>query len=209
MPTARHVKQPKIAPTARADIDVSFYGRVDAALKDLRTCSRQIGPVLLSMEDELRILDRLYYKGKNQHRLAKFWKKVEEMRRFGKRIVEMQLSARMDDLRYAFYGDGSLERNPSTLKKAWTQIPDVSYLSCMLYRVEGANVLVDEARRRFAGVNRSLLLMMQTGAFLQFIVTLTAIVSRLDALSQEIQEPLYSWKASLKSLISVMKVPHV
>lgn len=48
--------------------------------------------------------------------------------------------------------------------------------------------------------------MMQTGAFLQFIVTLTAIVSRLDALAQELREPLTSWRGSLRSLISVMKV---
>lgn len=110
MPTAKHVKQPKIAPTTRPDIDASFYSKVDAALKDLRACSRQIAPVLLSMEEELRILERLFYKGKNQHRLAIFWRKVEEMRRFGKRIVEMQLPALMDDLRYAFYENGDTER---------------------------------------------------------------------------------------------------
>ena len=111
MPTARHVKQPKFTPTTRQNIDVSFYSKVDAALRDLRTCSRQIGPVLLSMEDELRILERLYYKGKNQHRSALFWRHVSGMRRICGRLLtggKGKIGEVLEELKNSFYGDAEL-----------------------------------------------------------------------------------------------------
>ena len=47
----------------------------------------------------------------------------------------------------------------------------------------------------------SFALMMQTGAFLQFILVLTAIVSRLNALLTEVRDALeLTWTASYSAL---------
>ena len=40
------------------------------------------------------MLERLYYKGKNQHRTALFWQRVAEMRKFGERVDEWTMSWR-------------------------------------------------------------------------------------------------------------------
>ena len=80
-------------------------------LKDLRSCAQRLAPLLSALEDEMRILERLYYKGRNQHRSASFWRKVEEMRRYGKRILELQSFEQVDSLRYSFYvGDDAVRQ---------------------------------------------------------------------------------------------------
>lgn len=113
-PTLRHVAKPKLASKPRSSVNASQQSRIDAILKELRTSSHVLSPILSTFEDELRILERLYYKGRNQHRAALFWKKVQETRRFGQRLLEMQLVTLLDDLRYAFYdvspGDGNKNR---------------------------------------------------------------------------------------------------
>jgi hypothetical protein len=35
----------------------------------------------------MQLLDRLHYKGRNQHRPAPFWKKIQEMRRISRLII--------------------------------------------------------------------------------------------------------------------------
>ncbi|KAF9238089.1 hypothetical protein BU15DRAFT_15488, partial [Melanogaster broomeanus] len=52
-----------------------------------KTCSYtyRLKAAVSSFTDELRILERLYYKSKNQHRMALFFKCVPEIRRYGKR----------------------------------------------------------------------------------------------------------------------------
>ena len=58
----------------------------------------------------MRVLERLYYKGVNQHRSALFWRKVKEVRRLGKRVLEVGLGGLLDDSRYSFYCVGDGER---------------------------------------------------------------------------------------------------
>lgn len=82
-------------------------GAIDAVLKDLKLCSRRLQAILPSYSDELRILERLYYKGKNQHRSALFWKRVVEIRRYGNRLNEKDLSRIMDTFHYSFFSRDS------------------------------------------------------------------------------------------------------
>ena len=110
MAPARFVRPPKLQATKRVSVDVDLHPKFDSALKDLRVCSRQLSSIQSCLEDELRILDRLYYKGVNQHRSALFWHKVEEIRRLGSRLLEMQLGSLIDTLRYSFYIDTNAER---------------------------------------------------------------------------------------------------
>ncbi|KAF9231057.1 hypothetical protein BU15DRAFT_16727, partial [Melanogaster broomeanus] len=49
-----------------------------------------------SFTDELRILERLYYKSKNQHRMALFFKCVPRSGCYGKRLVGLDLPEHVD-----------------------------------------------------------------------------------------------------------------
>lgn len=99
----RHAVAPAISYRKRSEIGTAAHGRIDAILKDLRSCSQRLAPLLSTLEDEMHILDRLYYKGCNQHRSALFWRKVEEMRRFGSRVLEVQLAELVNVLRFSFF----------------------------------------------------------------------------------------------------------
>ena len=103
MPTRRYARRPKLNPQDRAFVRAAQIRAVDAFLKELRSYSQQVSPLVSCLNDELRILERMYYKGVNQHRSAIFWRRVEETRKLGRRIAEIRLGDLIEDLRYAFY----------------------------------------------------------------------------------------------------------
>lgn len=88
----------------RSTLAQAHHKDIDAVLKDLKLCSRRLKSALDSFRDELRTLERLYYKGKNQHRMALFFKRVPEMRRYGRRLSELDILERVDLLRASFVG---------------------------------------------------------------------------------------------------------
>lgn len=110
MSPARYARQPKLQATKRSVANASLNVKCDSSLKELRSCSRQLSSILSCLEDELRLLERLYYKGVNQHRSAMFWHKVEEIRRLGARLLEVQLLDLTDGLRYSFYTSSDAEK---------------------------------------------------------------------------------------------------
>lgn len=89
---------------SRELLDQSLHVEVDLILKDLKIHSRRLQAALSIQLDETRILERLYYKGKNQHRGALFWRRFVELRRYSYRLQKADLAALMDNLRYAFFG---------------------------------------------------------------------------------------------------------
>lgn len=87
----------------KTSIDPSLYSHVDSALKRLKLVSRRLSAVLTIWGEESRVLDRLYYKGKNQHRTSLFWRHVEEMQRFCLRVNSLDLVGTLNRLRHSFY----------------------------------------------------------------------------------------------------------
>ncbi|KAF9510785.1 hypothetical protein BS47DRAFT_1250738, partial [Hydnum rufescens UP504] len=75
---------------------------IDSFLKVLRGAARSLIPLCASFVDETRILHRLYYKSKNQHRSALFWRKVVELRRIAFRIVHLDVGRCVEGLRASF-----------------------------------------------------------------------------------------------------------
>ncbi|KAJ7097968.1 hypothetical protein B0H15DRAFT_823628 [Mycena belliarum] len=188
-PCPRIRRAPPLARTPKASLEPEFYPNVDAALKDLKMCTRRLQPVLATFSDELQILHRLYYKGKNQHRPALFWRRVAEMRRYGDRVEELSLLSLVDSLRYSFFGQ-DLQQTSKLLKGSWTHYPDSAYVSFIMERVSASRTLVKKMRERLAQAYQSFTLAMQTGAFIQLILTLAGIASRLSALVVELAEVL-------------------
>ncbi|KAJ3005396.1 hypothetical protein NUW54_g4353 [Trametes sanguinea] len=101
----RHVKPPTLVCTPRASVDAAHPPTIDSVLKQLKACSRRLQAALSMHRTELQVLERLYYKGKNQHRTALFWQRVAEMRRLGGRVDEMHIDDVVESLRLAFWGE--------------------------------------------------------------------------------------------------------
>jgi len=94
----------------RTSVDPSLYSHVDSALKRLKLVSRRLSAVLTIWGEESRVLDRLYYKGKNQHRTSLFWRHVGEMRRFCLRVNSLDLVGTVNRLRHSFYDSTNYDK---------------------------------------------------------------------------------------------------
>lgn len=101
---------PALNCSPRTSIDPSFHASIDSVLKDLKSCSRRLQAVFSGFHDELQVLQRLYYKGKNQHRPALFWKRAAEMKRYGERLDYIGLPGVFELLRCSFFGATSIEK---------------------------------------------------------------------------------------------------
>lgn len=99
---AFNISPPNISP--RNSMDPSNHPAVDSVLKDLKQCARRLQAALASQHVELQVLEMLYYKGNNQHRTALFWRRVSDMRRFGRRLEGANLHALVDGVRMSFWG---------------------------------------------------------------------------------------------------------
>jgi hypothetical protein len=88
----------------RALVPHAFHSTIDAILKDLKICSRRIHHALDTHADELKLLQRVYYKNKNQHRVALFWRRLVEMRRYSERLDKAKISSTLEEMRASFFG---------------------------------------------------------------------------------------------------------
>ncbi|KAF8902126.1 hypothetical protein CPB84DRAFT_1776677 [Gymnopilus junonius] len=108
----------------RISIDHSLHGAIDTELKNLKLLGRRLQSALAIHATELQLLRRLYYKNKNQHRGALFWRNVIEMRRFLERIEKLSLLDSLNALRARFY---DTTQNVNSVKGSWTHSPDDKY----------------------------------------------------------------------------------
>jgi len=102
--TLHGIMPPLVNFTPRSSLDSKIHPTVDGVLKELKSASRELQKVLTSFRLELELLDRLFYKNKNQHRGALFWRKVTEMRRFGHKLGHYKPDGLVEDARRWFWG---------------------------------------------------------------------------------------------------------
>lgn len=95
---------PSVKFTPRSSLDSRIHSTVDGVLKECKSASRELDKIFASFRLELQLLDRLFYKNKNQHRGALFWRKVTEMRRFGHRLDHCEPDGLVEDSRRWFWG---------------------------------------------------------------------------------------------------------
>ncbi|KAI0664883.1 hypothetical protein C8Q70DRAFT_17782 [Cubamyces menziesii] len=196
----RHTHPPPLNCLPRATVDTAYTPTIDAVLKQLKSSTRRLQAALASHRTELQVLERLYYKGKNQHRTALFWQRVAEMRKYGERVDEMHIDDVVESLRLAFWGDPS-SRTTKLLKGPWTHCPDARVLLFVMERCSACCMLIDRARERLLHAYESFTLMMQSGAFLQLMLALAAIASRLSILLSEVRGALeVAWSAAFRVL---------
>lgn len=110
---------------------------------------------------------------------------MAETRRYGSRLTEMNLVQLIDDMQYSFF-DTNTDNAKKALKGAWAYYPDAQFVSYMRIRLELISNLASKTHARLSQAYSSLSLAMQSGAFIQYIVLLVAIVSRMNILTVEL-----------------------
>ncbi|KZT26242.1 hypothetical protein NEOLEDRAFT_1063278 [Neolentinus lepideus HHB14362 ss-1] len=205
MAPRRFRRTPEVICSPRSFLESSACDAVDAALKDLKNCGRKLQSLLVSHGDEVRLLERLYYKGKNQHRSALFWNRLEEVRKYGKRLQELELLNLFELLRCSFFGL-AVVANPKALKGPWTHYPDSRCVIFIMERISSCLFLLMKSHRQLAEAYRFFVVSMQSGYFVQLVLTITSITSRLDILAMELQPVLSDWHRTSTALLSSLHV---
>lgn len=175
----------------RNSVSIHLHKDVDILLKELKPCARHLRATLGSYTDELRILERLYYKNANQHRAALFFKRVSETRRYGQKFVALNISEHVDHLYASFFGlTTALGVNQKRFKGTWTHVPTGCGISFVLERVSTSCKFLDKMSSQLTRAYQHLTLAMQSGAFVQLIVLFSAICSRMSTLLSELSQVL-------------------
>ncbi|KAM6500558.1 hypothetical protein JOM56_003572 [Amanita muscaria] len=163
------------------------YSSIDAVLKDLKHCLRRIHNALATHADEHQLLQRIFYKNKNQHRGALFWRRVAEMRRYSERLNNADISLTLEEIRNSFF-DPDAKQNSKLLKGAWTHAPSTKSARDAIDRLHKCEALLQKMQEKSLQAYQSFTLAMQSGAFVQLLLVLVAIASRLRTLSIDIGE---------------------
>ena len=121
MTAPRRVDFPLPVCSPRNTLDTAKQGNIDSILKDLKACTRKLQAAFASHQVELQVLEKLYYKSSNQHRSALFWRRVKDVRRYGRRLEELKIHEQVDALRLSFWGNAA-ERKLVSQFITWPQV---------------------------------------------------------------------------------------
>ncbi|KAF5315961.1 hypothetical protein D9611_004658 [Ephemerocybe angulata] len=188
----------------RKGLDHSIYSSIDSFLKPLKGTSRRLQVVSTVLANETQLLQRIFYKGKNQHRSALFWRRAAEIRRYSERLRDIDLADFVFRLRCSFFGEDAL-RNLNVLKGAWTLCPDVESLTRAQERCTEAQALLAKFQARTMDAYNSFSISIQTGAFIQILLVLAAITARMNSIAQEYEEIIGSLLQSIRQLKAALE----
>ncbi|KAJ7219228.1 hypothetical protein GGX14DRAFT_435188 [Mycena pura] len=192
----------------KGTLDAATHARIDASLKQLKTCARVLQPVIVTFSDELHILRRLLYKAKNEHRASLFWRHATEMRRYAVRVEQLSLPSLVDSLRYSFFAEGP-QQSSKVLKGPWTHFPDKPLVSSVLRRLGDSLTLIRKMHERLARIYQTFAVAMQSGAFIQLILTLAAIASRMSSLVSELADAVHQTSDTVQDIFVSLHQPLV
>ena len=105
MQARRTVNIPPATCLPRSTLDASIHSSIDSALKDLKQCTKRLQTALATQQVDLQVLEKLYYKGNNQHRTALFWRRVSDIRRFGRRLEGADVYGLVETFHLSFWGN--------------------------------------------------------------------------------------------------------
>ncbi|KAG1731921.1 hypothetical protein EDB19DRAFT_1311922 [Suillus lakei] len=191
----------------RASLENSLHSAVDSILKDLKAYSRRLQAALASYQDEMQVLERLYYRSKNQHRAALFFKRISEIRRYGWRLIEVNITEDVHLLRASFYG-ATIVQSEKLMRGSWNHVPSRSYVSFITERFKAYSGLILKMSERVRGAYHHFALAMQSGAFIQLIVLFAGLSSRMAILLTELGDYVRDCEAACDRVLSVIDPDH-
>ncbi|CCO33303.1 hypothetical protein BN14_07377 [Rhizoctonia solani AG-1 IB] len=121
----------------RDNIDVPAVAQLLKQLKSGHKNARNSQKLLFT---EMHILERVYYKGNNQHGLSLFWRSVVSVRRMSARIYETNLPGLLEALGSMFHEE--LFGGQKVFSGAWTRIPSLSSIAQIMERLLDIGMLL-------------------------------------------------------------------
>ncbi|KAH8833791.1 hypothetical protein DL96DRAFT_463769 [Flagelloscypha sp. PMI_526] len=182
--------------TARSSLDPSCHSTIDINLKALRTTSRECRLSLRLYQHEIRVLSRVFYKNKNQHRAAQFWHRFSEILRWSKREHCITFCSVLHTIRASFWDTAD-----TSFKSPWNTYPGETKLLHFKSHLSSLQRSLTQFQNSLENFYRSLKLMMQSPAFAPLILMLTASCARLHFLLQKFMNSIALVIDSLESLI--------
>ncbi|TFK29900.1 hypothetical protein FA15DRAFT_752043 [Coprinopsis marcescibilis] len=193
----------------RSKLAPSLHANVDVFLKNAKQSHRRFQSVVAALQNEGQILERLYYKGNNQHRLTLFWRKVSDIRKFSRQVKQLDPLETISTFYQCFFG--SSPSNDATLfKTAWNHYPDDKSFQRTLDNLALLENFFQAFCTRSLSAYREFSLGLHSGAFLQTMLTLSAVASRIGYLSQEalmVIRDLLPQLQSIQGILSSMSGP--
>ncbi|QRW00052.1 hypothetical protein RhiJN_28070 [Ceratobasidium sp. AG-Ba] len=171
--------------TPRSNTDVPSIGQL---LKKLKTSNRDIRSSQKQLGAEIHLLERVYYKGKNQHGLSLFWRNVVATRRMASRVHEVNIPRLLEILAGMFHDEEF--GGTKVFSGAWTRIPPPENVAKIIERLLDIVKLLKSASTEFLKAYRAFCLFMPTTAFLQLTIVLVGIVARANALASSLLESI-------------------
>ncbi|KAG9097969.1 hypothetical protein FRC06_006958 [Ceratobasidium sp. 370] len=186
----------------RSNVDIPSVSHL---LKALKTSNKHVRANQKLLLTELHLLERVYYKGKNQHGLSLFWRSVVSTRRMASRIYEVNAPRLLEILASMFHEEAF--EGAKVFSGTWTRIPPPENIAKILERLSEVATLLESANEAFLKAyryssgsavaggtflkqQRAFCLFMPTTAFLQLTIVLMGMVSRINALASNLLDTL-------------------
>ncbi|CAE6510113.1 unnamed protein product [Rhizoctonia solani] len=157
---------------------------VTQLLKQLKSGHKNVRSSQKLLFTEMHLLERVYYKGKNQHGLSLFWRSVVSVRRMSTRIYEANIPGLLEVLGGMFHEEPF--EGQKIFSGAWTRVPPPTNVAQILERLLDIEILLKSAITAFQKAysqQRAFCLAMSNTAFLQLTLVLVSIVSRASAIA--------------------------
>ncbi|CAI2167835.1 9477_t:CDS:2 [Funneliformis geosporum] len=135
--------------------------------------------------DESNILERLYYKNKNQHQRSIYFRKIVEIRRILKRIKEMEINELMSGFIGNFYST-KIGKTQNT----WDQVPSQEMVVFVMNRLICVALLMNKALDTFIDAFDTFNALLRQTEFMSFALTCLAILARLNILTRVLLEEI-------------------
>ncbi|CAE6517692.1 unnamed protein product [Rhizoctonia solani] len=186
----------------RDNLDIPAITQLLKQLKSGNKNARSSQKLLFA---EMHVLERVYYKGKNQHGLSLFWRSVVSVRRMSKRIYETNLPGLLETLGGMFHEEPF--EGQKVFSGAWTRVPPSANVAQILERLLDIEVLLKSAVVSFQKAYRAFCLAMPNTAFLQLTIVLVSIVSRTSAVATTLLETTLSIIPSIYAVFETQEPP--
>ncbi|RIA90700.1 hypothetical protein C1645_822997 [Glomus cerebriforme] len=135
--------------------------------------------------DEANILERLYYKNKNQHQRAGYFRKIIEVRKVLKRIKEMEINELMSEFMGTFYST-----KIGKIRSTWDQVPSQEMVIFIMNRLIGIVLLMNKALNIYSDAFNTFNILLRQTEFMSFALACLAILARLNILTRVILEEI-------------------
>lgn len=133
---------------------------------------------------------------------------MAEVRRYCSRLGAIRIDNVVEILRHSFFGEGAYG-NPKLAKGSWTHFPDIPSMLFTVERLSATSALVKQMHARLVDAYRFFTLTMQSGAFLQLVLTVLALVSRLGTISFEVLEALQATSETIRCIVEAVSTPEI